>query len=62
MIKEKIEAMKAILEDANVNAVKFENGNKAAGTRLRKCMQDLKAKAQEVRLDVIDVKNELKTK
>lgn len=30
----------------------FGKGNKAAGTRVRKGMQDLKSMAQEIRLDV----------
>ena len=30
----------------------YEKGNKAAGTRVRKGMQDLKTLAQEVRVDV----------
>ncbi len=30
----------------------YDKGNKAAGTRIRKGMQDLKAKAQAIRLDV----------
>lgn len=30
----------------------YEKGNKAAGTRIRKAMQDLKALAQDIRVDV----------
>ena len=30
----------------------YDKGNKAAGTRIRKGMQDLKARAQAIRLDV----------
>ena len=30
----------------------YGKGNKAAGTRIRKGMQDLKARAQAIRLDV----------
>ncbi len=30
----------------------YDKGNKAAGTRVRKAMQDLKAKEQAIRLDV----------
>lgn len=36
----------------------YEQGNKAAGTRVRKGMLDLKAKAQEIRLHVQGMKNE----
>ncbi len=36
----------------------YEQGNKAAGTRVRKGMLDLKTKAQEIRLHVQGMKNE----
>lgn len=36
----------------------YDQGNKAAGTRVRKGMLDLKAKAQEIRLHVQGMKNE----
>lgn len=36
----------------------FDKGNKAAGTRVRKAMQDLKAVAQEIRVKVQDMKND----
>ncbi|MCH8960373.1 MAG: histone H1 [Bacteroidetes bacterium] len=34
----------------------YDKGNKAAGTRVRKAMQDLKARAQALRLDVQEKK------
>lgn len=37
---------------------KFEKGNNAAGTRVRKYMQELKGMAQNVRVMVSDIKNE----
>lgn len=36
----------------------YANGNKAAGTRIRGFMQELKAFAQSVRTEVQDMKNE----
>ena len=37
---------------------KFEEaGNKAAGTRVRKAMQDIKGLAQEIRVAIQDAKN-----
>lgn len=36
----------------------YEKGNKAAGTRIRKGMQDLKNVAQDIRKDVLDKKGE----
>ncbi len=35
----------------------YDKGNKAAGTRVRKSMQDLKKLAQEIRVDVQERKN-----
>ncbi len=35
----------------------YVKSNKAAGTRVRKAMQDLKAHAQDIRIDVQDRKN-----
>lgn len=35
----------------------YEKGNHAAGTRVRKGMQDLKVLAQEIRTEVQDIKN-----
>ena len=36
---------------------KFVDGNKSAGTRIRKCMQNIKNLAQEVRREVQNQKN-----
>ncbi len=35
----------------------YEKGNKAAGTRIRKGMQELKSVAQDIRVDVQEKKN-----
>lgn len=34
----------------------YDKGNKSAGTRVRKHMADLKRKAQEIRIEVQDLK------
>jgi hypothetical protein len=36
----------------------YEKNNKAAGTRVRKHMQDLKELSQKIRLEVQEIKNE----
>ncbi len=36
----------------------YEKNNKAAGTRVRKAMQDLKTMAQDIRSEVQEKKNE----
>lgn len=35
----------------------YDKGNSAAGTRVRKGMQDVKNLAQEIRIEVQDIKN-----
>ena len=35
----------------------YDKGNQAAGTRVRKGMQDLKNLAQDIRIEVQDIKN-----
>lgn len=45
--------LKALVIGAEADAKKFfEKGNKTAGTRLRKTMQDIKAAASAVRTEV----------
>ena len=39
----------------------YVKGNKSAGTRVRKAMNELKKKAQEIRLEVQSMKTEAKT-
>ena len=49
--------LKETIEQAELDAAKFyDNGNKAAGVRLRKSMQVIKQLAQDLRSDV-SVKN-----
>ena len=56
---EKYNELKAILEGCAVDFEKFyKNGNKAAGTRVRKCMNELKKKAQEIRIEVQNMKGQ----
>lgn len=52
-----IEEMGQLLAEAAVDAEKADKGNKAAGTRVRKAMQDIKAKAQDARKAVMDARN-----
>ena len=55
---EKYEQLKQIVQNASDDFAKFyDKGNKAAGTRVRKAMQDLKKKAQDIRVEVQDKKN-----
>ena len=52
-----MQVMGTVLEESEMNAVKFADGNKSAGTRLRKNMQDVKKFAQAVRSEVQEQKN-----
>jgi len=53
---EAFERMKRIIADIEDDLRKAEGGNKAAGTRVRKAMQDVKAAAQDVRKAVLEVR------
>ncbi|MBP8811313.1 MAG: hypothetical protein KBG48_07720 [Kofleriaceae bacterium] len=54
--------LKALVASMEADFNKFFNdGNKAAGTRVRAAMQQLKAFAQAVRTEVQNVKNEGKS-
>ena len=53
MVQAMIDDLTATLSDA----AKHDKGNSAAGTRVRKAMQDSKAAAQEVRVQVQNDKN-----
>ncbi|MES2457772.1 MAG: histone H1 [Bacteroidota bacterium] len=55
---EKFSKVKELLASVEADAEKFYNaGNSAAGTRVRKAMQDLKNLAQEIRTEVTEKKN-----
>ena len=49
--------MHQVLIGTAVDYDKFESGNKSAGTRLRKAMQEIKNLAQSVRTEVQEIKN-----
>lgn len=58
---EKFSKVKEILASVEADVEKFYNsGNNAAGTRVRKAMQDLKVLAQEIRTEVTELKNKEK--
>ena len=48
-----------ILEDAEEDLMKFyEKGNKAAGTRARESLMELKKRSHEIRQEIQDIKND----
>ena len=52
-----METMKDEVSVAMHEADKFSAGNKAAGTRVRKHMQNVKGLAQNIRVEVQEMKN-----
>lgn len=54
----RFEELKSMVDSLEGDFEKFyDKKNNAAGTRVRKGMQDLKNLAQEIRLEVQDIKN-----
>ena len=51
------ERLKDLVAAVEEDLLKAEGGNKAAGTRVRKAMQEIKAAAQEVRKKVLEVRS-----
>ncbi|MBB6108673.1 hypothetical protein SAMN05421821_10292 [Mucilaginibacter lappiensis] len=57
----KIAKLKELVASAEVDTTKFyEKGNSAAGTRLRKTLQEIKVTAQDIRQEVTAKKNATK--
>ena len=51
--------LKGLVDDLEEDFTKFyEKGNNAAGTRVRKVMQDLKKLAQDIRIEVQKIKSD----
>lgn len=50
------EKLKKILADIEDDVKKAEGGNKAAGTRVRQAMQDIKETAQAVRQAILELR------
>ncbi|CAH0270196.1 MULTISPECIES: histone H1 [Pedobacter] len=58
---DKFKKVQDLISSVEADATKFyDGGNAAAGTRVRKAMQDLKVLAQEIRAEVTDKKNSAK--
>jgi Histone H1-like protein Hc1 len=51
------ENLKMMVEASAEDVAKAEGGNKAAGTRVRKAMQDIKNAAQAVRKKILEVRS-----
>lgn len=53
---QEFEALKRLITEIEDDVAKAEGGNKAAGTRVRKQMQDIKNAAQAVREKILDMR------
>lgn len=53
---EAYDKLKKLVEDVAEDVYKAVGGNKAAGTRVRKIMQEIKNTAQEVRTQILDIR------
>ena len=51
---DRLKELVAAVED---DLLKAEGGNKAAGTRVRKAMQEIKAAAQDLRKKILEVRS-----
>ncbi len=54
---EEYERLKSLVEAAEEDVAKAEGGNRAAGTRIRKAMQDIKAIAQDIRKRILETRS-----
>ena len=57
MGSDNIAKLDELVETIKADWEKFDGGNKSAGTRVRKACQDLKKLAQDIRVDVQNIKN-----
>ena len=55
---EDYERLRELVEAAAEDVAKASGGNKAAGTRVRKSMQEVKEAAQTVRKKILEVRSE----
>ena len=56
-LEQLMSVMREEMHSAENEAMKFHTGNKTAGTRVRKHMQNIKTVAQNVRTEVQTIKN-----
>lgn len=54
---ESFDRLKKLIVEAEDDIAKAEGGNKAAGTRARQTMQQIKEAAQEVRQKILEIRD-----
>jgi hypothetical protein len=55
-IMEQYDTLRRLIEEIEDDVAKAEGGNKAAGTRVRKAMQDIKNVAQDIRKKILQTR------
>jgi len=55
---ESFEQLKRLIAEVEDDVKKAEGGNKAAGTRVRKAMQDVKNAAQDIRKEILELRTD----
>jgi hypothetical protein len=55
---DEFDQLEQIINEGKQDWLKWKGGNKAAGTRVRKVMQDLKAQAQVVREKILEIRED----
>lgn len=55
---EAYEKLKGLVAEVESDLIKAEGGNKAAGTRVRKQMQEIKKACQEVRQAILELRTQ----
>ena len=58
MVQELYENMRKTLGECEEDVLKAAGGNKAAGTRVRKAMQDMKNMAQDMRKAILETQKD----
>ena len=53
---EEYEKLRKLVEEASDDVFKAVGGNKAAGTRVRKLMQDIRNTAQDIRQKILEIR------
>lgn len=57
-MQNRLEELKQMVETFEDNYTKFQKGNKTAGTRARKSLQDIRNFAKDVRMEISNTKKE----
>lgn len=54
---EAFDQLKKLIAEVEEDIAKAEGGNKAAGTRVRQVMQDIKNAAQDIRAKILEIRD-----